>query len=626
MLAIPVVLLSLLELGLRLAGYGSSYPLFVAAPSQPEYLHPNHEVAKRYFRAGTITPLPHLDFFRAQKQPGTFRIVFQGESSAAGFPYRRGGAPSRMLEQRLQATFPDRDIEVVNTALTGISSYTLLDFADEIIAQRPDAVLIYTGHNEYYGAFGVGSTRTVGGSRPLIKAYLTLSRLRIVQLLNNVIAAPAAMLRRDGGGEPRTVMELLAGEQKIPLGSPIYTQGLQQFRANLGELFARYQTKGIPVFIGTVASNERDQQPLESSLAAGTDSAAWWRSYRAGLAAFHQGDPQRAEAAFQSAFRLDSTAADASYALAKLYDARGDHARARPFYRAAKESDQLRFRAPEAINRIIREEAARHGATVVETRQALERAAPGGIIGGTLMLEHLHPNIDGYFLIADAFYNAFRQNGIIGSWEAAIPVERARHEVPVTRVDSLVGLFRTDRLVSGWPFQPRGKTVIPVVDTLQPRNLEEQLAQQLVRGTLAWPEAMDRLRSHYERAGDMEQAMRVARTVAQEYRTESEPLMDAGRIALTLRRYDEAVSYLRRAAELAPGDQRISFALMAAEALPELEQGRVRAPHDPGVLFNLGAAYAATQQYEQARDVLMVLRQTAPDHIGARDLLRKLPR
>ena len=37
----------------------------------------------------------------------------QGGSAAAGWPYSYGGAFSRMLEQRLAQTFPDRDVEVV---------------------------------------------------------------------------------------------------------------------------------------------------------------------------------------------------------------------------------------------------------------------------------------------------------------------------------------------------------------------------------------------------------------------------------------------------------------------------------------------------------------------------------
>ena len=35
-----------------------------------------------------------------------------------------------MLEQRLQATFPGRHVEVINVAFTAVNSYTLLDQAE----------------------------------------------------------------------------------------------------------------------------------------------------------------------------------------------------------------------------------------------------------------------------------------------------------------------------------------------------------------------------------------------------------------------------------------------------------------------------------------------------------------
>ena len=33
----------------------------------------------------------------------------------------------------------------------------------------------------------------------------------------------------------------------------------------------------------------------------------------------------------------------------------------------------------------------------------------------------------------------------------------------MTSVDSMIGLLRTDRLTSGWPFRPRGAAATPVV-------------------------------------------------------------------------------------------------------------------------------------------------------------------
>lgn len=651
--AFPLILLALLEVGLRVAGFGHSYPLFVDAPAEG-YLLPNAEVAKRYFRAGTITPVPQMDFFRKEKRPGAFRVFFQGESSAAGFPYRHGGAPSRMLQQRLQAAFPDREIEVVNTALTAISSYTLLDQADEIIAQHPDAVLIYTGHNEYYGVFGVASTQLAGRSRAVIRAYLALSRLRITQLV-------ARLIPRGGGSSrvaPRTAMELMAGDRKIPSGSPLYRDGLEQFRANLSDLLEKYRRAGVPVLIGTVASNERDQPPFVSGFAPGADTAAWRRLYRAGTDALRRGDLSAAETALRHAVQIDSTAADGLYALAKVLDAKGDPGAARPFYVAAREHDQLRFRAPLAINAIIRQEAARHGATVVETERALARASAGGIIGGSLMLEHLHPNLQGFFVISDAFYEAMRAKGMVGPWSGYAPAAAARAELPVSPLDSVVGVFRADRVRSGFPFRPAGTTVTPVVDTLHPRTPAEEMAQAVVRETLPWPDATDRLRARYQQAGDGDGALAAARALAAEYRVEPRGWMAAGQLAYDLGRWDEALHDVRqagalqetaetaqltgilllrrgdpagaqrqfqRAVQLSGGDPRVSRTASAAAGLPALERARAAAPGDTATLFRLANAYALTYQYDRARETLAALQRAAPGHPGAREMLRMLP-
>lgn len=619
-LAIPLLLLGAIELALRAVSYGDDYPLFVAAPDHADYLLTNPEMARRYFASGPFVPTPSLEFFHLRKTPTTYRIVFQGESSAQGFPYGHGGMPSRMLEERLQSTFPEREIEVVNTALTGVNSYTLLDQVSDILAQRPDAVLIYAGHNEYYGVFGVGASRGLGSRRPLVQSYLAIRRFRIVQLLARLIGGAATTATAKAGG-PRTVMQFMAGEQRVPLNSPRYRQGLEQFRANLAELLSRYHAAGVPVFIGTLVSNERDQPPL-----AGADSA-------------------------------DSDSAAAYYAQARRLDAAGDSARARVAYREAKERDPLRFRAPEAMNQIIREEAARHSATVVETQRAFELASPGAVPGRTLILEHLHPNLDGYFLIANAFYDALRARGIIGEWTNAVPASKARAAIAVTPVDSLMAILRTDRLVSGWPFRERGDERTPVVDTLHPRNDVERLAQSVVLGRTPWPAATDSVRVAAERAGDDEVATRAALALAEEYRYSAEPLLDLAELSARRGRVDEAVRYgraamarqqtargsqligqlllqagdregalpyLKQAAAAAPGDRRAEARYVAAGEIPMLEQRRDGSPRDPTALYELALAYALTDQNEKALAVLGTLQRVAPSHPGARQLMQHL--
>ena len=262
-LALPVLLLGLLEVGLRVGGYGNSYPLFIRYGGEaPDMLVPNPEVARRYFPGPEPAPLPPTDLFQADKAPGTLRLFVQGASSAAGFPYSYGAAFSRMLEQRLQDGDPTRTVEVVNTSVTAVNSYTLLDFADEIIAQRPDAVLIYAGHNEYYGVFGVGSSVSLGRSSIAVRGYLRLVRWRSVQLLRAALTRMRPAPDQTGPEASRTLMERLAGNRSIPYGGALHEAGVRQWRANLRLLLARYRDAGVPVFVATLASNERDLAPF----------------------------------------------------------------------------------------------------------------------------------------------------------------------------------------------------------------------------------------------------------------------------------------------------------------------------------------------------------------------------
>jgi len=81
---------------------------------------------------------------------------------------------------------PGRNFEIINLSLTAVNSYTTLGFAREVVDYDPDAVLIYTGHNEYYGAPGVASTERVGDNPFLIHLTLRLREFRLFQLLTNL--------------------------------------------------------------------------------------------------------------------------------------------------------------------------------------------------------------------------------------------------------------------------------------------------------------------------------------------------------------------------------------------------------------------------------------------------------
>ncbi len=626
-LLMPVVFFALLEGGLRLGGYGGDYPLFVpldtGAAEGSGILYPNHDVATRYF-AGGFVPNPNADFFAADKPAGGLRVVVQGGSSAAGYPFYRGASFPQVLRRLLRTAYPDRTVEVVNTAMAAVNSYTLLDFADEVVAVKPDVVLIYAGHNEFYGALGAASSERFG-SPGLVRLYLRLRRFRTVQLVRNAVAslqrAAAPETPAAGSGRPSsTLMANMVGQQSVPMGSDTYRLGLRQFEENLDALLARYPAEGIPVYIGTLPSNEGDQRPFVVAHVDGqgdhTDAIA------AAAAMVRQGQPAPAIAALRALAAQDSLAADVPFALGRLLLATGDTTAAAAALRRARDLDALRFRAPEAFNGVIRRVAAARGAHVVESEAAFRAASPGGIVGHGFMLEHLHPNLDGYALLADTFLDALIADGAIGPQQRAVPPGRSL--TLITPADSLAGLMRIGLLTQSWPFRADEEQR---ADTTGIAPFVLAQARASLRGDADWLESVSGLAIYYAEQGDAAHARQAYLAAVMAY-----PFLPAAHVAWANfemaqvtsgadpSRLDDAANLYEVALALDPADVQASMMLGAlrlqagdaAAAVPLLETASAGTSPPAQALYNLAGAYATLGRWDDAGRTATRLTQANP--------------
>lgn len=530
-LALPFLILGLLELALRLAGYGHGLePLFVASPGQPQYLQPNPAVVGRFFADPARAPGVRIEttYFRARKAPNALRVVVQGESSAAGFPYGLSASLAGLLQERLQRSYPSREVEVVSTAMAAVSSYALVDFADEIIAAQPDAIVIYAGHNEYLGILAVGSSLRFAASPALTRLALALRELRLFQLLERSaaaleFAAPAGAAGPSTAGPAESLMARVAGERSIPLGSRRYALGVQQFEHNLATLLARYRRAGIPVFIGTLVSNEAEQPPLGR----GPGNSAAREAYRRGQELAAAGRDDAARAAFRSALDLD----------------------------------ELRFRAPAAFNEVVRRTAAAGGATLVDVEGAFVAASAHGLIGHNLVLEHVHPNLDGYFLLAETFFGSLTGQRVPGRPEVAVSTAEARADAPVSEIDRWLGDYKTLKLTSNWPFtEPAVEPVLP-----PPGDYGQELAQQVYYQRLGWVEAHERLRAHYRAAGDARNYARLSGILADAFPFRAELQFDTAVALIGLGQAADALRYAVRGTAAAGGN--VNGLLIHAHAL-----------------------------------------------------------
>ena len=226
-----------------------------------------------------MPPAPPRDL-SATKPSRAMRLFVMGESSTAGFPFARNGTFSRILADALRDVLPDDSVEVVNLGIAATNSYQLLDLAYEVIAEQPDAVLVYAGHNEFYQAHWAWALPSIAASPTPGRFYLRAMRWRTV----HCSTAPAC--RATTGRPARTRWgarrRQFHGRQWRPTRTSRSVRRAsgpaeRQFTENLGLLLRRLHAARIRVFVASLTSNVREQPPFAApgNEGPGAARAAW---------------------------------------------------------------------------------------------------------------------------------------------------------------------------------------------------------------------------------------------------------------------------------------------------------------------------------------------------------------
>ena len=464
----------LLELSLRFFQYGDELELFTTYEPNKEFLVANPHASKRYFIDSSFAPTGNRELFKKEKTPNTLRFFVLGESTTVGYPYFHNGSFHRWLLFRLMYTYPEKHFEIINLSLTAVNSYTTLGFAKELAGYEPDAVLVYTGQNEYYGGLGVASAQTIGGSPAMVNGLLRLRDLRIVQLLLDSYKKITGLFpvhKKDDNTE-KTRMEVMVGNQLIPYQSTLYEKGLKQFRYNMDATLQVLSQNKIPIFVSNLVSNIKDIPPF-----------------------------------------IGESGADSVYSAGQTLWASGKYEEAKAHFLKAKELDELRFRAPDELNDIIGELCVKYPrAYMVDTKKEMEEYAPHNILGEELFTDHVHPNLKGYAFMANAFYKAMKESGILPKAHKEMTIETLLQEMPISPTDSISGEFRIMRLRSHWPYNDKR------FDRPIPENtVEEKLAARLFRKEESWLAIQNTLYTAYNKTDQPGKAAKIAEGVVLEY-------------------------------------------------------------------------------------------------------------
>ncbi len=405
LLLIPLLFFGILELALRLAGFGYDTHYFIKLPDQ-KTVAGNPRFGWQFFPPA-IARMPGLFTFPAEKAPGTYRIFVLGSSAALGFP-DTSYSFARILEAMLRDRFPKTNFEVINTAMVAINSHALVPIARECLEFQPDLLIVYEGNNEVVGPYGAGTV--FGGMSPalwMIRAKLWLKGLKLGQAIESIAA------KIGSSAAPATEwkgMEFFI-DHPVPADDPRLASVYTYFEKNLHDIAESANAAHIPVILCTAGVNLADCPPFGTQHRrdlSEADKKQWQQRYDAGVRLEATNNPTAAIDEFLAANKIDDQFAELHFRLARCYAATKQLDKAHTEFARARDLDTLRFRTDSHLNEITRTIAAHApNARFVDTEQSFDTAsaAANNITGSNFFYEHCHMTFEGNYLIAAALFS-----------------------------------------------------------------------------------------------------------------------------------------------------------------------------------------------------------------------------
>jgi len=649
MLLLPILLLLLVEIVLEFANYGGDIDLVLTQEiNETTYCYINKQAAKRFFSNRNIhVPGARTAVFKKEKSADTYRIFCLGGSTTAGFPFQYNATFPSLLNDRLDVLFPDKKNEVINVGISAINSYSVLDFCQELVQYEPDLFLIYMGHNEFYGALGIGSTQRIGQNRNWVLFYMQLQKIRLFNLVRDLVGwIQNLFVKTTIQPEAQTLMEKVVQNRYIELNSPTYKIALDYFEKNLEEIILLTQKSGAKVIASTLVSNLADQEPFANQYSTGLKEIQrkrWQRYLETGYELEKAKKPNEALVQYHKAENIDNLPAELYYRRAKCLQVTGNASIARKDYLCAKDRDVLRFRASSDFNRIIQAVGKRHNIPVIDMEKVFAPYCQDEILDKYLFTDHLHPSFPGYFWMAKAFSEEMAKSGCIvpaekWEWGRGKTTAEYRQMAGVTDLDLEIASQRIRKLTVRWPF--KHEVVLRKNSGSEYDDLLEKTVTELLQRKYGWNAAHYKMAKFFKKNQDYERAAREYEAVIKVTPYNYFPYLELANIRMRQTKYQQAEDMLKNGLKYSPNLPFIyaklgmlyCFTNKFTAAIQRLEQAieiNRRTKHFKneelaGAHYLLSVAYTRTGKREPAIHAAEMALQLKPNYSDAKALLKQL--
>ena len=369
-------------------------------------------------------PEHRMNFFRpasfsAIKREDTKRIFVLGGSTVQGRPFSTETAFPTWMEMRLQILFPQVDFEVVNVGGISYASYRVSRLLNEVMAHSPDAVVLYTGHNEFLEDREYGEILNSGPLQTLINGLA--GNIRIVSWLKE-FSTPATLPRSLMSQEVDARLDHAGGLEKYHR-DPRWRQHVERhFDSTFRAMVHQVRLAGIPIWVCTPACDLVNTPPFKVELSGGLSSeetAQWQRWWK--IASDAQVPPAQRLEACNVCLSIDPLDAAAHYVAGRLLCDLGNVEEAREHLIAARDLDVCPLRATTAIEKSVVRIAEQEKIPIIQTSSLFDQRdnrgnrLPDQIADPELFVDHVHPSIRGHQILGKAIADSMFANELFSS-------------------------------------------------------------------------------------------------------------------------------------------------------------------------------------------------------------------
>lgn len=516
--------------------------------------------------------------FSKEKVTGVRRIFCLGGSTTYGRPYDDRTSFAGWLRAFLNGVAGDEPgWEIINVGGISYGSQRVSRVLDEVLSYEPDAVVLYTGHNEFLER--TTHSRLAAAPGPIVNIG---AMLREHSAIARTLAGWTDQSQNAVSGADRSKAEVSAlldssvGLDAYHRDADWRDQVVISFRSNVAGMIDASRQAGVPIFFVLPACQLRECRPFKSEFSTGTAQRERVITMLNRLEVTMQAE-DRAHAVDDAAaiVNLDPEFALGHYLHGEALYHEGRFEEALQAFKRARDTDICPLRAISEISAALRAVVAAEQIPLVDFEERIAELSAHGIPGADLFLDHVHPTIEGHRQLALSLLKELHRAGLVDT-------DPSRDAEAVEAIT---------------------KSVFDGVDAAAHATAIRNLSK-----VLSW-------------AGKFEEADRLAIRALEMLPHDAETLYQAGSAWFRFGNLDKALEAYEHASRVAPQSAESHFGIGLVwaergdwiEAIPHYEKAAALKPNFPDILFNLARAYENTSRLDDAQRGYRAIIRHAPD-------------